>query len=104
MSAMDKLSNEHVNGRLVERADRVHAAQLAHHLSSVAMRQWEKALTGILSLPAAAALTMAAGSAYAMAMTERAFEVLESALGEIGRSVQGDAHRSTSLDRPEARA
>jgi hypothetical protein len=87
MTTIDKLSSEHVNGRLVERADRTRTAQLAHHLSSVAMRQWERALTGIIALPAATALSVAAVAMFSVAMTERAFEVLESAIGEIGRSV-----------------
>jgi hypothetical protein len=87
MTTIDKLSAEHVNGRLVERADRTRTAQLAHHLSSVALRQWERALTGVIALPAAVALGIAASATFAVAITERAFEVLESAIGEIGRSV-----------------
>jgi hypothetical protein len=105
MTTIDKLSSEHVNGRLVERADRTRTAQLAHHLSSVAMRQWERALTGIIALPAATALSVAACAMFTVAMTERAFEVLESAIGEIGRSVgQVDGQpRMFGQDRSEAR-
>jgi len=94
MMTNDKLSSERVNGRLVERADRTRTAELAHHLSSVSLRQWERALTGLIALPAAAALGIAAAATFAVALTERAFEVLESAIGEIGRSVgQSDASR-----------
>jgi len=87
MTTNDKLSAEHVNGRLMEPADRTRTAHLAHHLTSVAMREWERALTGIIALPAAVALSIAATASFAVAITERGFEVLESAIGEIGRSV-----------------
>ncbi len=94
MSSMDKLLNDtsSTNGRLVERTERTRTAHLAHHLSSVALRQWERSLTGMLALPAAAALGVAAGATYGVAMIERLFEVLESAVGEIGRTITQDDH------------
>jgi hypothetical protein len=106
MTTIDKLSSEHVNGRLVERADRTRTTQLAHHLSSVALRQAERALTGVIALPAAVALGIAAISTFGVAMTERVFEVLESAIGEIGRSVaQVDGqHRLFGQDRGSSEA
>jgi hypothetical protein len=81
-------------------------AQLAHQLSSVALRQWERALTGVVALPAAAALGMAATAMYGAALIERAFEVFESAIGEIGRSIGQDDvhHRERVGERAEARA
>jgi hypothetical protein len=106
MSTIDKLSTEHMNGRLIERNDRTRTAHLAHHLSSVALRQAERALTGVIAMPAAVALGVAAATTYGVAMTERMFEVLESAVGEIGRSIGQDDphHRSLGVDRSEARA
>jgi len=82
------------------------ATPLAHRLSSVAVRQWERALTGMAAVPAAAALSAAAMAMYGVAMTERLFEVLESGIGEIGRSMLQDDtyHRERNADRPEARA
>jgi len=99
---MDKLIGDGTNGRLVERIERTRTPQLAHHLASVALRQWEKSLTGLVALPGATALSVAAAATYGVAMIERVFEVLESAIGEIGRSIaQDDVHHR---ERPEARA
>jgi hypothetical protein len=89
--------------------ERTQTAQLAHHLSTVAVRQWEKTLTGIVALPAAAALGVAATATYGVALLERGFEVFEMALGEIGRTltpeVEGRDRRERGGERPpEARA
>lgn len=70
--------------------ERTRTAQLAHHLSSVALRQWEKALTGMVAFPAAVALGVAASATYGVALLERGFEVFESAVGEVGRTVTSD--------------
>jgi hypothetical protein len=92
-------------------------AQLAHHLSTVAVRQWEKTLTGIVALPAAAALGVAATATFGVALLERGFEVFEAALGDVGRTltvgndtagndvVGGRERHERIVDRaPEARA
>jgi hypothetical protein len=105
MTTMDKLitDSSSANGRLVERSERSRTSHLAHHLSSVALRQCERALTGIVAAPAAAALGVAAVTTYGVALIERMFEVMESAVGEIGRTIsQEDHHRSS--DRHDARA
>lgn len=106
MTTMDKLITDNTNGRLVERGERARTAHLAHHLSSVALRQWERALTGVIALPAASALGVAAAATYGVAMIERVFEVLESAVGEIGRTIAQDdmLHRDRAPERHEARA
>lgn len=106
MSAMDRNSTDGNGARLVEHVERMHTAQLAHHLSSLALRQGERALTGVVALPGAAALGIAASAMYGVAIVERAFEVFESAVGEIGRSISQDEmnHRDRSGERPEARA
>jgi hypothetical protein len=70
--------------------ERARTAELAHHLSTVAVRQWEKALTGIVALPSAAALGLAASATYGVAMIERGFEIFEAALGDIGRTLNHD--------------
>jgi hypothetical protein len=82
--------------------ERARTAELAHHLSSVALQQWEKTLTGIVALPAAAALGVAATATYGVALLERGFEVFESAVGEIGRNLSRDSERRA--ERPEARS
>ena len=50
---------------------RVHTQETAQRLSVVAMRQWEKAMTGIVALPAAAALTTAATVLFTASFIER---------------------------------
>jgi hypothetical protein len=113
MNVIDKWNTE--NGALTtsERAiARRHTAHLAHHLSTVAVREWEKTLTGLVALPAAAALGVAATATFGVALIERGFEVFEFALGEIGQSLteergRGDEVRRapTSVERsPEARS
>jgi hypothetical protein len=113
-NVIDKWNTE--NGHLSTTSDQVmarrHTAHLAHHLSTVAVRQWEKTLTGLVAFPAAAALGVAATATYGVALLERGFEVFESALGEMGRSLnheehgQGhENHRERPVDRtPEARS
>jgi hypothetical protein len=107
MNVMDKWSQENGGIRSHDRAiERARTAELAHHLSTVALRQWEKTLTGIVAFPAAAALGVAATATYGVALLERGFEVFESAVGEIGRTLtRDDAHeRRERPDRGEARA
>jgi hypothetical protein len=103
MSTMDKWNGQqgirHGEHMAIERA---HTARLAHHLSSVALRQWEKTLTGIVALPAAAALGVAATATYGVALLERGFEVIESALGEIGRAV-GPERDEDAVERRDGR-
>ena len=78
MNVMDKWSQENGGIRTTDRTlERARTAELAHHLSTVALRQWEKALTGIIALPSAAALGVAASATYGVAMLERGFEVFE---------------------------
>jgi hypothetical protein len=105
MSTTDKLiTDSSSNGRLIERSERTRTAHLAHHLSSVALRQSERALTGIVAVPAALALGVAASATYGVAMIERVFEVFESAIGEIGRTIeQSTALHRSSMERPEMR-
>ena len=106
MSAIDRISADGNNGRWVERVERMRTAQLAHHLSSLALRQGERAMTGVVALPGATALGIAATAMYTVAVVERAFEVVESAIGEIGKSIGGpdELPRGRPADRPEARA
>jgi hypothetical protein len=109
MNVMDKWSQEGGGMRSTDRAvERARTAELAHHLSTVALRQWEKTLTGIVALPSAAALGVAATATYGVAMLERGFEIFETALGEIGRTLShedmGRERRDRGQERSEARA
>jgi hypothetical protein len=77
--------------------------ETAQRLSLIAIRNWEKALGGIVALPAAAALSTAATVLFGVSIIERTFELLDSSLSDIGRRVtedadgQGEARR---LDQP----
>jgi hypothetical protein len=105
MATLDKWNDDGVRRREEMATERARTAQLAHHLSSMALRQWEKALTGVVALPAAGALGVAASATYCVAILERGFEVFETAVGEVGRSVSGDRKEiERHQDRPEARA
>ena len=64
--------------------------EAAQRLSLLALRNWEKALTGVVALPAAAALSTAATVLFATSILERTFEAIESALAEVGRRVGED--------------
>ena len=101
MNTMDKWNQE--NGGITKHhrgIERAHTAKLAHHLSSVAVREWEKALTGIVALPAAAALGVAATATYGAAIVERGFEIFEMAISEVGRSL-AQQHDVEDHDRHE---
>jgi hydroxypyruvate isomerase len=89
MAVIDKWSNEDngIHRREDILRERARTAHLAHQLSSMALRQWERGLTGVVALPAATALAIAAAATYGVALLERGFDVLESAVGEVGRSL-----------------
>ncbi len=89
--------------------ERARTAHLANHLSSVALRQWERTLTGMVAFPAAIALGVAATATYCVAILERGFEVFEASIGEISMAVSHDRLETNNgagdhRDRPEARA
>ena len=69
---------------------RVRTQETVQTLSVSAMRQWEKALTGLVALPAAAALSTAAVTLLAASLVERTFEVLENTVAGVGRGVGWD--------------
>jgi hypothetical protein len=87
MNAIDKRNGDNgaTHTSKTRMFERTRTTVMAHHLSASAMRQWERALTGIVALPAAAALTTAATAIYAAALLERTFEMLEASFAEIGR-------------------
>jgi hypothetical protein len=64
--------------------------ETAQRLSLLAIRSWEKALTGVLALPAAAALTSGAAVLFGVSVLERTFELFETTLADVGRRVGED--------------
>jgi len=61
---------------------------IARNLSREAMAQWQKAINGVLAMPAALALTAAANSLFIAAFIERGFEVFQSSAEAMGRELQ----------------
>jgi hypothetical protein len=107
MNVMDRWSQENGGIKTTDRAvERARTAELAHHLSTIALRQWEKALTGLVALPSAAALGVAASATYGVAIIERGFEIFEAALGDIGRTLthEDGARERRPSDRTETRS
>ena len=79
------------NGALRFDYDRRSTHQTAQELSVVALRQWEKALGGLLALPAAVSMSAAAGVLHTAAFFERGFALVESSFVDIGRRLENDA-------------
>lgn len=82
----------HDNGFLSSDVTRPRARneETAQRLALVAVRNWERALTGVIAIPAAAALTTAATAMFAASLLERAFEMFEGTIADVGRRVGDD--------------
>ena len=63
-------------------------AQMARQLSHEAMGQWEKALSGVLAIPAAVALSTAANALYVASFIERGFEAFQASAESIQREIE----------------
>ena len=74
--------------------------QTAQQLSLAALRQWEKAITGVMAVPVAIGLTASASVMFASALLERGFEVFDSAVSDIGRRMDRDARADGSAMPP----
>ena len=93
MNTTTRLTNADVRQRSISpdvTLPRERTQETAQRLSLVAMRNWEKALTGVVALPAAAALSTAATVLFAVSLLERTFEMVESTLIDMGRRVGED--------------
>ncbi|HEY2516490.1 MAG TPA: hypothetical protein VGI39_36720 [Polyangiaceae bacterium] len=68
--------------------------ETAQRLSLLALRSWEKAVTGVIAVPAAAALTTGAVVLFTVSIIETTFGLLETTLSEVGKRVgdEFDAH------------
>jgi hypothetical protein len=75
----------------------------AQRLSLIAIRNWEKALTGVVALPAAAALSTAASVLFAVSILERTFEMFESTLSDMGERVGDDFDANGEFRRMEGK-
>jgi hypothetical protein len=63
----------------------------ARTLSREAMSQWQKAVNGVLALPAAIALSAAANTLFVAAFIERGFEAFQASAEAMGREFQNRA-------------
>ncbi len=64
---------------------------IARNLSREAMGQWQKAINGVLALPAAVALSAAANTLFMAAFIERGFEAFQASAEAMGREFQNRA-------------
>jgi hypothetical protein len=64
---------------------------IARNLSHEAMGQWQKAVNGVLALPAAIALSAAANTLFVAAFIERGFEAFQASAEAMGREFQNRA-------------
>jgi large subunit ribosomal protein L7/L12 len=67
----------HLSGDALRPRERTQ--ETARRLSLIAMRSWERALTGVLAVPVAAALSSGAAALFAVSLLERTFGIFESA-------------------------
>jgi hypothetical protein len=83
----------------------------AHRMVLLAVRQWERAIGGLIAIPSAIAVSSAAGAMLVSSLIERSFEILERTASDVGRRVgeDFDAHgdprinvRSFDDRRPDA--
>lgn len=61
---------------------------IARSLSREATTQWQKAVNGVLALPAAIALTAASNTLFIAAFIERGFEAFQASAEAMGREFQ----------------
>ncbi len=88
MTSTNEPRVRHLSAEVTRPRDRTeHTAQ---RLSLIAMRNWEKGLTGLVALPAAVALTTGATMMFALSILERTFEMVESTVADIGNRVGAD--------------
>jgi hypothetical protein len=64
---------------------------IARNLSREAMTQWQKAINGVLALPAAIALSAASNTLFIAAFIERGFDAFQSSAEAMGREFQNRA-------------
>jgi hypothetical protein len=86
---MTNSGNEHFSKLLSRQAHK--NEMIAHNLSREAMGQWQKAVNGVLALPAAIALSAAANTLFIAAFIERGFEAFQASAEAMGREFQSNA-------------
>jgi predicted nucleic acid-binding protein len=77
---------------------RIQVEQLAHVLQQQSMQQWQKAAEGIIALPAAIAVGLAATTLYAVGFVTRGFQALQQ------QAEQSNQQMRISFDREQQEA
>jgi hypothetical protein len=80
--------------------ERIKSERIARELRMEAADQWQKAVTGMLALPTATALSMAATALQMAAFVERGFEIFQTQAEEVRRNLDG-TRKSEATHRPE---
>jgi hypothetical protein len=71
-------------------ADRPNAEDLAQRLSIAALHQWKESFRGMIAFPAAMALSTAATAMFMASVVERAFDMIDGTLVDVGRRLRDD--------------
>ncbi len=91
---MTMYQRQHGNGSMMEdfsstlERETQEVEQLAHSLSRHSRTQWQRAIEGLVALPAAIAVGSAATALYAVAFITRGFAVFERTAAEEQRQMQ----------------
>src|SRR5262249_6488512 len=90
-------------------AERLKSERIAQQLRTEAANQWQKAVTGMLAVPTATALSLAANALQVAAFGERGFEGFQQAGDGLRRTVDGARPSERERERreeegPQARA
>jgi hypothetical protein len=85
--------------------DKTRHDDLAQRLSLAALQQWKEGFQGLIALPAAAALSTAATAMFMASVVQRAFEMIDHTIVNIGHKVGDESERrfdgrTTSEARP----
>jgi hypothetical protein len=85
---MERPEDEHLRARRMMEEQARRAESLAATLSREATRQWQRAIEGVLAVPAAIALSTAARTLYIAAFIERGFEIFQRSAESIRRETR----------------
>jgi hypothetical protein len=94
-------TNHNHTGSEIHR-ERVRTQETAQRMTVLAVRQWERALGGLLAVPSAIAVSCAAGAMLVTSVVERTFEVIELTTMDVGRRLgpNFDSHGEPRNGRP----
>jgi hypothetical protein len=108
MARLEGERNRFDLGRRNDRMQRQIDAEAVRGIAREAMAQWQRAITGVMALPAALALGWASSAMYVALFLERGFEVFQlstrsflSEMGEEAERANGEKRIGEESRRPE---